>query len=85
MEQTILNTIEVKITNIVFHSPDKLANALALHKAFNMKHTDCINFVKANEIRPTSILNLTIDKDINDIVQILDEYHITCDMTLLNT
>lgn len=76
-------TMKIAISNLKFNAPDRLANALGISKALNMNASDATNFVKANEIKPISTFTQEVDKDINDICQILNEYHITCDITKL--
>ncbi len=76
-------TMKVVISNLKFNTPDRLANALGISKALNMNASDATNLVKANEIKPITMFTQEVNKDIDDIRQILNEYHITCDITKL--
>lgn len=76
-------TMKVVISNLKFNAPDRLANALGISKALNMNASNAANLVKANEIKPITMFTQEVNKDIDDIRQILNEYHITCDITKL--
>lgn len=70
----------VAISNLVFHTPNRLSNSLAVSKALNMSASDATNFVKANEIKPTQIFAQDVVLSDDEIINILNDYHITCNI-----
>lgn len=82
-DQKTITNYKVKVSNLAFHSTSKLANALALNKAFNLRPSESIRFIEANMIKPAISTIFTIDKEVDEVIHILNNYHITCDITKL--